>query len=158
MSTRSEKIMKMTTCLFFGKWKWEVTGSPWSRLVLRSSWAFQGSKFKVKVGPRLQTPAGPTSEFFYRATIDPIWSPCMFCTTYETLRGSKKGNSFFWLVIYWLINGFIGNPGFGRKTRFLNGNFLIGVAIHPNKKKNGGKHTNFLRRIQCIPLRLKVYG
>jgi hypothetical protein len=78
--------------------------------------------------------------------------------SYETLRGSKKGNSFFWPVIYWLINGFIGNPGCGRKTRFLNGNFLIGVAIHPNSKKNGGKHTNFLRRIQCIPLRLKVYG
>ena len=41
---------------------------------------------------------------------------------------------------------------------FLNELFLIGVTIHPNSQKAGGKHTHFLRRFQCIPLRLEVYG
>ena len=49
----------------------------------------------------------------------------------------------------------MGNPEFGR-TNKRNCPYR---GRHPSKlKQHGGKHTNCLRRFQCIPLRLELYG
>ena len=42
-------IMKIMTFLTCGEWKLKVTCPKWSRIILRSFWALQSSKYKLKI-------------------------------------------------------------------------------------------------------------
>ena len=52
--------MKIQFSQISGKWKLKVISSQCSRMILRSSWAIQSLKVKVKMGP--DTPTDPKSE------------------------------------------------------------------------------------------------
>ena len=65
--------MKIATCWILGKRKLKISSPEWNRIVLRNRWAIQSLKFAIKMGP--QNPMYPKSEFFFKASIEPLPSP-----------------------------------------------------------------------------------
>ena len=66
------KSWKWWAFLIFGQWNLEVSSLECSRIIMRSFWVFQSSKFRVKMTPRPRYT--PKPDFFpcpYRAPTEP---------------------------------------------------------------------------------------